>query len=252
MTELKSPQQLQSMTKGGQLLAQIRDHLITIAQPGITTAEIDQLAEKMIRDAGAKPSFKGYGGYPFTICANVNELILHGYANKRALLAGDVFSLDIGLVYDDLHVDTTATTIVGGIDQASAEVQQFIKVGEKALAESIKLATTANRVGDVSSAIQEIVESAGYSVIRDYVGHGVGSQLHMDPQIPCYGRPDTGPKFEEGMTVAIEVMMSMGKPQLKTLKDGWQVVTKDGSLSAQFEHTVAITKSGPQVLTASS
>lgn len=249
MVELKTPQQLKSMTEGGRLLAQIRDQLVSLAQPGMTTIELDQMAEKLITQAGAKPSFKGYGGYPFTICANVNELILHGYANKRALLTGDVFSLDIGLVYDNLHVDTTDTIIVGGPDKAPADVQQFVKVGRQALMSAIDQAVVDHRVGDISATMQAIVEQAGYSVIREFVGHGVGTSLHMDPQIPCYGRPGIGPKLEEGMTLAIEVMMNMGKPDIKTLKDGWQIVTKDGSLSAQFEHTVAITKDGPQILT---
>lgn len=251
MIELKTPEQLEIMRTGGKLLAECRDAVLAAAQLGVTTLELDTLAEKLIRERDAKPNFKGYGGFPYSICANVNELVIHGFANKRALQVGDVFSLDIGLIYKGLHVDTTGTIIVGGMDAADQKVQQFIKTGEKALSLAIEQTRAGNRVGDVSAVMQQTVESAGYSVIREFVGHGVGSELHMDPLVPCFGKAGTGEMLKEGMTLAIEVMMNMGGPEIKTLKDGWQVVTKDHSLSAQFEHTVAITKDGPEILTLS-
>jgi methionyl aminopeptidase len=249
MIELKNVEQLRTMTEGGAILASCRDQVLAAAQSGVTTLELDTLAEKLIRRAGATPNFKGYGGFPYTICANVNELILHGFPKKRALQIGDVFSLDIGLLWQGLHVDTTGTIVVGGTDKAPEAVQKFVKTGQKALYAAIDRALVGNRVGDISSAIQYMVEQAGYSVIREFVGHGLGSELHMEPMIPCYGRAGTGMVLKEGMTLAIEVMMNMGGPGVKTLKDEWQVVTKDKSLSAQFEQTVAVTKSGPVVLT---
>jgi methionyl aminopeptidase len=249
MIEIKTSAQLEIMTEGGALLGKIRDEVLSKAQPGVTTLELDELAEKLIINAGAKPNFKGYGGFPYTICANVNELILHGFPNRRPLQVGDVFSLDIGLIWQGLHVDTTGTVVVGGIDVATSGVKRFVQTGEAALWAAIEQAKVGNRVGDVSSAMQRIVEDAGYSVIREFVGHGIGSSLHMEPNVPCYGRPHTGPELTEGMTLAIEVMMNMGKPAILTLKDGWQVVSKDKSLTAQFEHTVAIWADGPKILT---
>jgi methionyl aminopeptidase len=249
MIELKDQKQLAAMADGGALLAKCREAVLAAAEPGVTTLELDALAEKLIRDGGGTPNFKGYGGFPFTICANVNDLVIHGFPNKRALQPGDVFSLDIGLIWQGLHVDTTETKIIGGLDTASEAVQKFIKTGEKALSLAIDQAVIGHRVGDISATMQQTVEQAGYSVIREFVGHGVGSELHMEPMIPCFGRAGTGPLIQEGMTVAIEVMMNMGGPAVKTLKDGWQVVTKDHSLAAQFEHTVAVTKNGPQILT---
>ena len=249
MIELKNDEQLQIMRQGGALLARIRDEVLGGAEAGVTTLELNDLAERLMKQAGAKSNFKGYGGFPFVICANVNDLIIHGFANKRPLQNGDVFSLDIGLIWKGLHVDTTATKIIGGLENAPEKVQTFIKTGEKALSLAIDRAVIGNRVGDISSTMQQTVESAGFSVIREYVGHGVGSELHMEPMIPCYGRAGTGEVLKEGMTLAIEVMMNMGGPKVRTLKDGWQVVTKDNSLSAQFEHTVAVTKDGPEILT---
>lgn len=249
--ELKTPDQIAIMAEGGRRLSLIRDELVRRAQPGLTTLEIDSMAEELIRSGGDQPSFKGYGGFPYTICANLNQIVVHGFPNKRALLPGDLFSLDIGLIHRGFHIDTTATTIVGGLEAASPQVQKFYRTGQQALDLAISQALVGNRVGDISHAMQSTVEAAGFSVIREYVGHGVGTSLHMDPQIPCYGKPHTGPELVEGMTLAIEIMMNMGQPQVKDLKDGWQVVTKDGTLSAQFEHTIALTSSGPQVLTQS-
>ncbi len=249
MIELKTEQQLAIMTEGGAKLARCRDAVVAAAQPGVTTLELDALAESLIVKTGGKPNFKGYGGFPYTICANVNELILHGFPNKRPLQQGDIFSLDIGLIWQGLHVDTTATTVIGGIGAVSEAVQRFVKTGEKALSLAIDQAVVGNRVGDISAIMQKTVESAGYSVIREFVGHGVGTELHMEPMVPCFGRPGTGVMLKEGMTLAIEVMMNMGGPGVRTLKDDWQVVSKDKSLTAQFEHTVAVTAAGPQVLT---
>jgi methionyl aminopeptidase len=251
MIEIKTANQQNIMAEGGRLLAECRDLVVQAAEAGVTTLELDQLAEAEIRRRGAEPNFKGYGGYPYSICANVNDLVIHGFPNKRQLQNGDVFSLDIGLKYKGLHVDTTATKVIGGVDSAPENVQRFIATGQSALQLAIEQAVPGNRVGDISAAMQQTVESAGYSVVRDFVGHGVGSELHMEPMVPCFGKAGSGPTLEVGMTLAIEVMMNMGKPEIRTLKDGWQVVTKDRSLSAQFEHTVAITIDGPLILTTS-
>lgn len=249
MIELKNAQQLAVMAAGGSLLASCRDAVLAAAVPGVTTVELDELAEKLIRQGGGMPNFKGYGGFPFTICANINDLVIHGFANKRPLQTGDIFSLDIGLIWQGLHVDTTATKVIGGLENAPESVQRFIATGEQALSFAITQAVIGNKVGDISSTIQRTVESAGYSVVKEFVGHGVGSSLHMEPMIPCYGKAGTGLTLQEGMTLAIEVMMNMGGSAVKTLKDGWQVVTRDHSMSAQFEHTVAVTQDGPKILT---
>lgn len=249
MIEIKTPEQLKIMAEGGRILAQVRDQLMTAAIPGIATLELEDLSEQLITSFGATSNFKGQYDYPYTILTSVNEQVIHGKPNKRVLRAGDLLSIDVGLLWKGWHLDTTGTLIVGGAETADEEVRRFAEVGYEVLEAAIVQAKVGNRVGDISAAMQEGIEGAGYSAVREYVGHGLGSQLHMEPMVPCYGKAGTGPELKEGMTLAIEVMMNAGGPYVRTLKDGWTVVTKDGSISGQFEHTVAITKSGPKVLT---
>ncbi len=249
MIEIKTPEQLKIMAEGGHVLAQVRQQLMAAAVPGITTLELEDLSEQLIASFGATSNFKGQYDYPYTILTSVNEQVIHGKPNKRVLRAGDLLSIDVGLLWKNWHLDTTGTLIVGGKESANKEVRVFAAKGYKILDAAIAQAKIGNRVGDISAAMQQGIESAGYSAVREYVGHGLGSELHMDPMVPCYGKPGTGPELKQGMTLAIEVMMNAGGPYVRTLKDGWTVVTKDGSISGQFEHTVAITSSGPKVLT---
>lgn len=251
MIEIKSSEQLQIMAEGGKVLAKVRDKLMESATAGVTTLELEDLSEHLITSSGATSNFKGQYGYPYTILTSVNEQVIHGKPNKRSLQNGDLLSIDVGLLWKGWHLDTTGTVIVGGDAAASLEVQEFAAAGYRILDEAIAQARVGNRVGDISSTMQRGIEGAGYSVVREYVGHGLGSELHMEPMVPCFGKPGTGPVLQEGMTLAIEVMMNMGKSDVRTLKDGWTVVTKDKSISGQFEHTVAVTKDGPWVLTAS-
>ena len=239
------------MAEGGRRLAIVRDELMKAAQVGVTTMELEHLSEKLIAQQGATSNFKGQYGYPYTILTSVNEQVIHGKPNNRALQSGDLLSIDVGLLWQGWHLDTTGTVIVGGISAADPQTQRFYHTGYEILQQAIAQSKVGHKVGDISAAMQQGIEGAGYSVVREYVGHGLGSELHMDPMVPCFGKPNTGPDLQEGMTIAIEVMMNMGRPEVRTLKDGWTVVTKDGSISGQFEHTVAITKSGPKVLTAS-
>lgn len=249
MIEIKTPEQLKLMAEGGRVLAQVRDQLMQAAIPGVTTLELEEISEKLIIGLGATSNFKGQYDYPYTILTSVNEQVIHGKPNKRALQSGDLLSIDVGLLWKGWHLDTTGTLIVGGEATATEEVKKFAAKGYEILDAAIAQAKVGNRVGDISAAMQHGIEAAGYSAVREYVGHGLGSELHMEPMVPCYGRPGTGAVLQEGMTIAIEVMMNAGGPAVRTLKDGWTVVTKDGSISGQFEHTVAITKQGPRVLT---
>ena len=244
MIERKTQEQLEIMAEGGRHLAEVREALMQAAQPGVTTMELEHLSEKLIAQHGAVSNFKGQYDYPYTILTSVNEQVIHGKPNNRALQAGDLLSIDVGLLWKGWHLDTTGTVIVGGEDAATESTRKFYQDGYRILDEAIAQAVIGNRVGDISAAMQRGIESAGYSAVREYVGHGLGSELHMEPMIPCVGKPNTGDLLEEGMTLAIEVMMNMGKHHVRTLKDGWTVVTKDGSLSGQFEHTVAVTQKG--------
>jgi methionyl aminopeptidase len=249
MIERKTPAQLTIMAEGGRHLAEVRDALMRAAQPGVTTMELEHLSEKLIAEHGATSNFKGQYDYPYTILTSVNEQVIHGKPNNRALQSGDLLSIDVGLLWKGWHLDTTGTLLVGGEEAADETTRLFWRDGYRILDEAIAQAVIGNRVGDISAAMQRGIESAGYSAVREYVGHGLGTELHMEPMIPCVGRPHTGAELAEGMTLAIEVMMNRGKSAVRTLKDGWTVVTKDGSLSGQFEHTVAVTKKGPKILT---
>jgi methionyl aminopeptidase len=242
----KSPAELGKMRAANQLVAQILEDLAAMVAPGVTTAQLDAVAEAKVRAAGAEPAFKGYRGYPATLCASVNEQVVHGIPSGKPLVAGDIVSLDMGVKLDGYYGDSAVTVPVGAV---SEDVRALLRVTQEALAKGIAQVKIGGRVSDIGHAIQAYVEAHGFSVVREFVGHGIGASLHEEPQIANYGEPGRGPRLAEGMTLAIEPMVNMGRPAVKVLADGWTAVTKDGSLSAHFEHTVAVTKSGPLVLT---
>ena len=216
-------------------------------EPGVSTWEIDRVARKYIESQGAVPSFLGYGGFPASACISVNNVVIHGIPSKRQIIkAGDIVSIDIGAMFEGFNGDNAYTFACGEI---SAEAQRLLDATRESLYEGIKQATAGNRLGDIGSAVQRYVEARGYSVVRDFVGHGVGAKLHEDPSVPNYGTPGRGVRLLPGMTIAIEPMVNLGKPGVKILDDGWTTVTQDGSLSAHFEHTVAITPDGPVLVT---
>jgi methionyl aminopeptidase len=242
----KSPSEIEKMRAANQLVAQILDELAAMVAPGVTTAELDAVAEKKVRAGGAEPAFKGYRGYPSTLCASVNEQVVHGIPNTRPLVSGDIVSLDMGVKLNGYYGDSAVTVAVGAV---SDDVKRLLRVTEEALGRGIAEVKVGGRISDIGHAIQTHVEANGFSVVREFVGHGIGASLHEEPQIANYGEPGRGPRLVEGMTLAIEPMVNMGKPAVKVLADGWTAVTKDGRLSAHFEHTVAVTKDGPLVLT---
>ncbi len=242
----KSKKELEKMRAAGRLVGQVREHLRSMVKPGITTIEIDRVAEKMIRDAGALPTFKGYNGFPYSICASVNEQIVHGFPSNYALKEGDIFSIDCGVTLEGFVGDTATTVPVGEVDE---DKLKLIRVTEECLERAIQKCRAGNHLGDIGWAVQEHAEANGYTVVRDYVGHGIGRRMHEDPQIPNYGRPGLGPKIKAGYVFAIEPMVNQGTHFTKVLADGWTVVTVDGKLSAHAEHTIAITEDGPEVLT---
>jgi methionyl aminopeptidase len=242
----KSPAEIEKMRAANQLVARVLEELAAMVAPGISTAELDAAAEARVRAAGAEPAFKGYRGYPATLCASVNEQVVHGIPNGRALAAGSIVSLDMGVRLNGYYGDSAVTVPVGPV---SEEVTRLLRVTREALAAGIAQVKIGGRISDIGHAIQRVVEADGFSVVREFVGHGIGAALHEEPQIANYGEPGRGPRLAEGMTLAIEPMVNMGKPAVKVLADGWTAVTKDGSLSAHFEHTVAVTNNGPDVLT---
>ena len=246
MIVCKSPREIEQMRRANVLVAEVLAELAGMVAPGVTTAELDAAAERLVRAAGAEPAFKGYRGYPATLCASVNDEVVHGIPGKRALTEGDIISLDMGVKLDGFYGDSAVTVPVG---QVSEDVQRLLRVTQEALQKGIAQVRLGGRVSDIGHAIQEHVEAAGFSVVREFVGHGIGAQLHEEPQIANYGEPGRGPRLAEGMVLAIEPMVNMGRPGVKVLRDGWTAVTRDGSLSAHFEHTVAVTKNGPLVLT---
>lgn len=234
------------MRASGQLVGRVLQELRAMVAPGITTLEVDRAAEKMIRDGGALPTFKGYNGFPFSICASVNEQVVHGFPSQYELKEGDIFSIDVGATLDGFVGDTATTVPVGRV---SEDRLRLIRVTEECLQLAIEQCRAGNHLGDIGFAVQSYAEAEGYSIVRDYVGHGIGRQMHEDPQIPNYGKPGKGPKIKKGYVFALEPMVNMGSLHTRTLKDGWTVVTVDGQPSAHFEHTVAITEEGPEVLT---
>lgn len=248
MIELKNKAQLEHMRKAGKITADTLQVLREAIRPGITTQELDQIADDYIRKCGAIPTFKGYNGFPYSICASVNEQVVHGFPSLRELQSGDIISIDCGATYEGYVGDSAITFAVGEI---SEELQKLLRVTEESLMLGIKQAFKGNRLYDISHAIQTHVEANGFSVVRDYVGHGIGRVMHEEPQIPNYGKPGRGPRLDIGMCLAIEPMVNMGTYEVKSLRDHWTVVTKDGKASAHFEHTIAITENGPEIMTRS-
>lgn len=242
----KSQKEIDKMRVSGQLVGCVLRELRVMIEPGVTTMEVNDVAEKMIRDAGAYPTFKGYNGFPFSICASVNEQVVHGFPSNYELQEGDIFSIDVGVTLDGFVGDTAVTIPVGRV---SEDRLKLIRVTEECLRLAIDQCRVGNHVGDIGWAVQCHAEGHGYSVVRDYVGHGVGRRMHEDPQIPNYGKRGKGPKIKKGYVFAVEPMINLGSEHTKTLKDGWTVVTVDGQPSAHAEHTIAITEQDPEVLT---
>lgn len=244
----KSPSEIEKMRRSGQIVRQVLNHVKGIVAPGVTTMDLENAAAKLIEDLGATPAFKGYYGYPCVLCTSVNEEIVHGIpSDKRVLKAGDIVSIDSGVILDGYYGDSAITVPVG--DSLTPELQKLLDVTEASLYKGIEQARIGNTIGHVGSAIQKHVEAAGFSVVREFVGHGIGTKLHEPPQIPNFGKKGQGPELFEGMVLAIEPMVNSGGPGTKVLGDKWTAVTLDGSYSAHFEHCVAVTKQGPVILT---
>jgi methionyl aminopeptidase len=247
MIVCKSPMELERMKAANQLVAEVLAALREAVRPGVTTGDLDALAESRIRAGGGEPAFKGYHGFTATICASVNEEVIHGIPSQRELVEGDVISIDLGALLDGFYGDSAITVPVGRVNERAAAL---LRVTEESLHKAIAQVKIGARISDIGHAVQEHVEKHGFSVVREFVGHGIGSRLHEDPQIPNYGAPGRGPRLAEGMVLAIEPMVNMGQPAVRVLNDGWTAVTKDGLLSAHFEHTVAVSREGALVLTA--
>ncbi|GAA0127325.1 type I methionyl aminopeptidase [Clostridium sp. ATCC 25772] len=248
MIIIKSDMEIEYMRNAGKVVADTLAKIESVIKPGITTAEIDKLAEEFILKQGAKPSFKGYGGFPASICASVNNEVIHGIPKNRILEDGDIISVDCGAILNGFHGDAARTFPVGNI---SKEAEQLIKVTKECFFKGMENAVVENRLTDISAAVQKHAESFGYSVVRDFVGHGIGRSMHEDPQVPNYGTAGRGPKLKHGMVLAIEPMINIGKCNVKVNSDGWTVVTSDGTLSAHYENTLAVLNSGPEILTLS-
>lgn len=246
MIVLKTEREIDYMRDAGRIVGQTLQELKKMISPGITTIELDRAAEKYIRQAGGTPAFKGYCGFPATICASINEQVVHGIPGTRQLQEGDVISIDIGVKLSRYYGDAAITVPVGAVD---AKILKLLSVTEEALNKGIEQAIQGNRLSDISHAVQLHAEAHGYGVVRDYVGHGIGQRMHEDPQIPNYGPPGRGPLLKSGMTLAIEPMINCGTPDVEVLTDDWTVVTVDKKVSAHFEHTVAITEGKPIILT---
>jgi methionyl aminopeptidase len=249
MIQLKSQREIEIMATGGRILADTVRLMESSVRPGMTTLDLDKIAEEFIRShPGAVPSFKGLYDFPANICTSINNEIVHGIpSKKRILLEGDLVSIDVGVKYEGYHTDSATTVPVG---EVSAQSDRLLDVTRKALDAGVSAARAGNHLGDIGAAVQRVVEAAGFSVVRDLVGHGIGSGFHEEPQVPNYGKPNRGLRLTPGLTIAIEPMVNIGKPGIRTMPDRWTVVTVDGSRSAHFEHTVAITENGPRVLTA--
>ncbi|MBM7624003.1 type I methionyl aminopeptidase [Sporohalobacter salinus] len=242
----KSNRELDLMRTPNKIVAETHEFLAEKIAPGITTKELDRLAEEFIRDYDAEPAFKGYQGFPATVCVAVNEQVVHGIPGQRCLESGDIIGLDLGAVKHGYYGDAARTLAVGDI---SKQAQELMQVTKDALELGIEQAVEGNKLSDISHAVQTHAEAADFSVVRRFVGHGIGTEMHESPQIPNYGPPGRGPTLKAGMTLAIEPMVNVGGYKVETLDDGWTVVTKDRELSSHFEHTIAITESGPEILT---
>ncbi|MEL7606996.1 MAG: type I methionyl aminopeptidase [Sedimentibacter saalensis] len=246
MIILKTRREIEIMRKAGRLVAQSHELVRKYIKPGVTTKEIDQMVEDFLRSQNAIPTFKGYGGFPYSICASVNEEVVHGFPNSRKLMEGDIVSIDIGATFEGYVGDSAKTFLVGEVDD---EKRRLVEATRQSFYEGIKYAKTSYRLSDISHAVQQYAESQGFSVVRDYVGHGVGKDMHESPQIPNFGRPGKGPRLQVGMVLAIEPMINAGTYNVKVLDNNWTVVTTDGKPSAHYEHTVAITDGEPELLT---
>ncbi|MDN9012314.1 type I methionyl aminopeptidase [Brevibacillus laterosporus] len=246
MINIKSKAELEIMREAGRIVALTHQQLANFIKPGVTTKELDELAETFIRSHNAIPSFKGYGGFTGSICASVNEELVHGIPGKRTLQEGDIISIDIGAKFQGYHGDSAWTYAVGDI---SVDDQRLMQVTEESLYKGLAKAIPDGRLSDISHEIQLHAEAAGYSIVREYVGHGIGQSLHEDPQIPNYGSPNRGPRLKPGMVLAIEPMVNAGERYVRTLEDNWTVVTVDGKKCAHYEHTIAITEDGYEILT---
>ncbi|NIK72245.1 MULTISPECIES: type I methionyl aminopeptidase [unclassified Paenibacillus] len=242
----KSDSELRYMREAGRIVAETHRIMAEAVKPGVTTLELDQLAEAYIRSQGAEPSFKGYNGFPASICASVNDELVHGFPGPRKLNEGDIISIDIGAEYKGYHGDSAWTYPVGNV---SDEVKRLLEVTEESLYAGVNLIRPDVRLFTISHAVQQVAEAAGFSIVREFVGHGIGKDLHEEPQIPNYGIPDRGPRLKPGMVLCIEPMVNIGERYVRTLEDNWTVVTEDGSWCAHFEHTVAVTEDGFEILT---
>lgn len=246
MIVLKSAKELERMRKAGWIVRAAHREVQKAIRPGVTTKELDRIADRVIRKHGAVPSFKGYNGFPGSICTSINDELVHGIPGTRVLREGDIISIDIGAQYEGYHGDSAWTYPVGRISETA---QKLLRVTEESLYRGLAKAVPGARIGDISHAIQSYVEAEGFSIVREYVGHGIGRELHEEPSVPNFGSPGRGPRLKPGMTLAVEPMVNEGSRYVHTLNDNWTVVTVDGSLCAHFEHTIAITEEGHEILT---
>ena len=251
MITIKSAREIELMARAGRIVAEVLALVRARVEPGVSTWQLDELAEEFIRShGGATPSFKGLYGFPATLCTSINAEVVHGIpSRKRVLAAGDIVSVDVGVCVGGMHADSAITATVGEI---SPDAQRLLDTTRRALSAGIAAARAGGHVGDIGIAVQQLADAEGFGVVRELVGHGIGAQFHEEPQVPNYGTPHRGPRLMAGMTIAIEPMINLGRPEVRTLADKWTVVTADGSLSAHFEHTVHVTEDGTQVLTAAS
>lgn len=246
---LKSSKEIEKMRRAGHVVRQVLEQVRAAVKPGVTTADLDKVAEEVLNGFGAKAAFKGYHGYPAVLCASVNSEVVHGIpSSKRVLKEGDIVSLDFGAIVDGYYGDSAITVAVG--EKIDPKTERLLKVTEESLHKAIAVVKPGATLGDIGAAVQQMVEAEGFSVVRDFVGHGIGTNMHEDPQVPNYGSAGKGMKLKAGMVFAIEPMVNAGKPEVRVLKDGWTAVTDDGSMSAHFEHTVAVTDTGATILTA--
>ena len=245
MVILRLPDEIEKARASNRIVAEVLSKLRERVRPGVRTRDLDKFAEEIAEKKGAKPAFKGYNGFPYALCVSVNEVVVHGMPSERILEEGDIVGLDFGVYYQGFFGDATVTLPVGKVTEKASRLMQ---ITEQSLYAGIAQAKDGNRLGDISAAVQDMVEDAGYSIVRDFVGHGIGKNLHEDPQIPNFGEKGRGIELRSGMILAIEPMVNEGKYKVQVLPDGWTVITKDGSLSAHFEHSVAITDNGPEIL----
>ncbi|HTV66457.1 MAG TPA: type I methionyl aminopeptidase [Bryocella sp.] len=245
---IKTPLEIEKMRRSGQAVREVLEHVRQFVKPGASTQDLENAAAGKIKELGAKPAFKGYRGFPCVLCTSVNEEVVHGIPSaSRVLRDGDIVSIDTGVILDGYYGDSAITVAVG--EKVSPRTKRLLEVTQASLERGIEAIKPGATLGDVGAAVQEVVEAEGFSVVREFVGHGIGTRLHEDPQVPNYGRRGQGQKLREGMVIAIEPMVNAGKPDVQVLSDGWTAVTQDGSLSAHFEHTVAVTAEGATILT---